>query len=121
MVGLLTRDPATPRSYCGKSPSIEYQAGFDRIHTWAVTVASAFWASVPSLTRIVVGSLVTLANTGDPQMEQNALNAPGEDSYSRMSSRPDNSLYDVTGTRTFAENAVPLARRQRASHHRGFR
>ena len=46
------------------------------------------------------------------QIEQNALNAPGEDSYSLMSSRPDKSLYDVVGTRTFAENAVPLARRQ---------
>ena len=112
MVALLTKAPATPRSYCGKSPSIEYQSGFDRTQTWAVTVASALWASVPSLTRIIVGSLITLANTGDPQMEQNALNAPGEDSYSLMSSRPDKSLYDVVGTRTFAENAVPLARRQ---------
>jgi hypothetical protein len=67
---------------------------------------------LPSRTRIVAGSLVTLANTGDPQIEQNALNAPGEDSYSRISSRPANSLYDVTGTRTFAEKAVPFARRQ---------
>jgi hypothetical protein len=59
-------------------------------------------------------SFATRANTGEPQREQKHRLAPGEDSYSEIKSSPEITRYRSSGIRAFAENAVPLARRQRS-------
>jgi hypothetical protein len=106
--------PSIPRSNDGISHVRRSQCAFEPTHTCAVISASVSRSSVPSRIRMWSGSFATRANTGDPHREQKHRRAPGEDSYSDINCSPAITRYRSSGIRALAENAVPLARRQRS-------
>src|SRR5262249_18435798 len=111
---LLERALSIPNSKDGIAQLKRSHRAFEPTHTWAVISASASLSSVPRRIRMWSGSVATRANTGDPQREQKHRRTPGEDSYSEIRSSPAMIRYRSSGIRALAENAVPLARRQRS-------